>query len=309
MIMGSGDTSGGERGATAGPELPRRSPSTVPGLVPVPEYAAGAEMRARYAAMKAGFGVPWMGVVGMAHAQYRRFYDALWRGLEPIAATAAWHEGCARLRAAAEAGVGALAPATLEPRLRELGYAPGEVVEIRAVLEVFSHGNHPYILLATLSRHLLAGGELGTDPGSSAPVRSTPAPARPALMERHHADAPTRALYDDIQAVLDLPILNTDYRALARWPSYFTLAWADLRPRIRGPVHAALSQRLHDLAVDTVRGLPNPAGLRGEAVRAAAGEDASVEEVAAMAELFQWLLPELAVNVAFFRRQLLAPVG
>ncbi len=44
-------------------------------------------------------------------------------------------------------------------------------------------------------------------------------------------------------------------------------------------------------------------------MRAAAGEDASVEEVAAMAELFQWLLPELAGNVAFFRRQLLAPEG
>ncbi len=62
VIMGSGDMSGGERGATAarpaGPELPRRSPSTVPGLEPVPEYAADAEMRARYAAMKAGFGWP-----------------------------------------------------------------------------------------------------------------------------------------------------------------------------------------------------------------------------------------------------------
>ena len=41
------------------------------------------------------------------------------------------------------------------------------------------------------------------------------------------------------------------------------------------------------------------------------GADARLEEVAAMAELwlFQWLLPELAGNVTFFRRQLLAPEG
>ena len=44
-------------------------------------------------------------------------------------------------------------------------------------------------------------------------------------------------------------------------------------------------------------------------MRAAAGEDAPVEWVAAIAELFQCLLPELAVNVALFRRQLLAPEG
>ena len=39
-------------------------------------------------------------------------------------------------------------------------------------------------------------------------------------------------------------------------------------------------------------------------MRAAAGEDASVEEVAAMAGLFQWLLAELAGDVAFFDNRL-----
>lgn len=43
------------------------------------------------------------------------------------------------------------------------------------------------------------------------------------------------------------------------------------------------------------------AGLTVEMVRAAAEIDASATEVQSMVELFQWLLPELAVNVAFFR--------
>ena len=41
------------------------------------------------------------------------------------------------------------------------------------------------------------------------------------LMEVHHGDAPTATVYADIRATLDLPVVNTDYRALARWPSYF----------------------------------------------------------------------------------------
>ncbi len=41
------------------------------------------------------------------------------------------------------------------------------------------------------------------------------------LMEPHHLDEPTRAVYEDIKNILQLPFVNTDYRAFARWPSYF----------------------------------------------------------------------------------------
>jgi hypothetical protein len=45
--------------------------------------------------------------------------------------------------------------------------------------------------------------------------------------------------------------------------------------------------------------------LRGEALRAAARGDASPEgEVLSVVRLFQWLLPGLVANVAFFRAQL-----
>jgi hypothetical protein len=40
------------------------------------------------------------------------------------------------------------------------------------------------------------------------------------------------------------------------------------------------------------------------ALKAAAEADAPLEEVLAMCRLFQWLLPGLVVNVAFFREQL-----
>lgn len=98
--------------------------------------------------------------------------------------------------------------------------------------------------------------------------------------------------------------INTDYRALARWPSYFSMAWTDLRPFVRTPLHALLSQQLHESAVAVIGELPNPAALSSKELLIAAEVDASVDEVRSMVELFQWLLPELAVNVAFFRAQL-----
>lgn len=66
------------------PDLLRQAPRFVPIIRPVPEYAASEELRIRYDAMKRAFGVPWIGVVAMAHAHHRNFYDAIWKGLEPI---------------------------------------------------------------------------------------------------------------------------------------------------------------------------------------------------------------------------------
>lgn len=88
-------------------------------------------------------------------------------------------------------------------------------------------------------------------------------------------DNPTRALYKDIKATLRLPFVNTDYRAFARWPSYFTLAWADLREKTGTPAHEAICQACHDRVADLAAGgLPNPGNLSSDSLRRAAEADA-----------------------------------
>jgi len=123
-------------------------------------------------------------------------------------------------------------------------------------------------------------------------------------MEPHHASGDLASLYDDVRAALGLPFVNTDYRAFARWPSYFTMAWNDLSPRLSEALCATRVERVHQAAVDLAASLPNATGLTPDALRDAATSDASFEEVLSVVRLFQWLLPGLAVNFAFFRRQL-----
>jgi hypothetical protein len=123
-------------------------------------------------------------------------------------------------------------------------------------------------------------------------------------MEYHHADASTRLVFDDVKTALGLPFLNTDYRALARWPSYFALAWADLRPSLQRGEYETLVTEIHEAAVSTVQSLPNYGNLRGEALRVTARSSASEGEVLSVVRLFQWLLPGLVANIAFFRAQL-----
>lgn len=283
--------------------LPRLKPDPIPAINPVPEYAADARLARVYEETKQGLGVPWMGVVTMALAQYPTFYAALWSAIAPLAGRQRFAEACTALRAEAEAQADALGPADLTAPLLAMGYAPRELDEIRACIEVFSAGNMPYILIASLARFLLEGNawDQTGDPGAPQPPAAHP---RPPLMEAHHAAPATRALYGDMKARLGLPFVNTDYRALARWPSYFDLAWGDLRGKLDAPRYAAALEATHQRAVALASGLPNVTGLTPGALAEAAARDAPLAEVRDVVRLFQWLLPGLLVNVACLRAQL-----
>lgn len=289
--------------------IARRAPEPIPAIHPVAEFRVEGERRQFYEEMKSALQVPWMGVVTMAYAHYPDFFRTLWHGLRPVVASEAFVRHGQELRAMVEYEVGGLEPANLCASMGELGYAPRELGQIRQMIEIFSHGNFPYLMIAALVRLLLEGHELEGPEGLDArPFDGRHAPRVDVplvLMEAHHADAPTRALYVDIQQTLGLPFVNTDYRALARWPSYFSRAWAGLRPVVGGAAHEAVCERVHREAVRRVRReLPNPAGLTARALRAAAQRDAPLVEVLRVAQLFQWLLPGLVTNVAFFRAQL-----
>jgi len=287
--------------------LPRRKPTPLPEIHPLPEYAVEGEVKAWYEAMKTALQVPWMGVVTMAYAHYPTFFAELWRGLEPLATSRAFVAGADGLRRRAEAAVATLNPAHEAGRLGDAGYGAREIDQIAAAIAVFSHGNPLYLVIATLTRHLLEGGALaGQGTAEAFAGRHAPDVQVPfVLMEAHHADPPTRAIYADVKQTLGLPFVNTDYRAFARWPSYFALAWADLRAVAGTPDHEAIARDLHETVAALVAdGLPNPGGLGAEALRAAAAADAPLDEVIAMARLFQWLLPGLITNVAYLRAQL-----
>ncbi|MFC3612740.1 hypothetical protein ACFORG_03115 [Lutimaribacter marinistellae] len=284
--------------------LPRRKPDPVPTIHPVAEYAASGRLAEVYDRTKRALGVPWMGVVAMAFAHYPTFYDRLWSALEPMVAGPAFAAACADLRRTAEEEAGKLGPPPIRDRLIAMGYGEGELEDIVACNEVFSAGNMPYVLMATLARAMLEGIEW-TGQGASTPLpASVPEMPRPPLMEVHHADPETRALYADLRKTLGLPFVNTDYRAFARWPSYFATAWGDLKPVALDACYQPAVTRVHHRAVSLALSLPNVTGMTPQALIDAAAKDADPDQVRDVVRLFQWLLPGLALNVGFLRAQL-----
>ena len=286
-------------------ELSRLKPDPIPTIHSVPEYAADAALTAVYERTKSGCGAPWMGVVAMAFAHYREFYNCLWQAMEPVVVTQAFADACKKLRFVAEKEAASLSPVTICSKLTKLGYDDREIEEIKNCNEVFSSGNMPYVLMATLARLLLEG-HLWEGKG---PMQTHDAPSitvkKPALIELHHADPTIAALYADIRQTLGLPFVNTDYRAFARWPSYFNSAWTDLRSILLREEYEHAVQRVHDTAVSLAGGLPNLSGIIPQQLIGCAEQDGQLNEVLSVVRLFQWLLPGLLVNVAVFRHQLL----
>lgn len=284
--------------------LPRLKPDPIPAIHPVPEYAASGRLVDVYARTKRGLGVPWMGVVTMAFAHYRNFYECLWRAFEPVAQSGAFNDACEALRQTAEHEAAGFAQRPLIDILLARGYTAQDLDEIRACNEIFSDGNMPYVLMATRARMLLEGMEW---PGNQATVsasRPNQVQPKPILIEPHHADDTLSRIYDDVRSTLGLPFVNTDYRAFARWPSYFTRAWATLKPTVQSAAYEPAVFRVHNTAISLAGNLPNPTGLTPRQLSNAAEEDASLDEVLAVVRLFQWLLPGLAVNVAALREQI-----
>lgn len=283
----------------------RVKPDPTPLLRPVWEYQAQGDLRGTYETYKRVLQVPWVGVVTMAYAHYRHFFALWWSSFEPVVQSAAYVGACEDLLERVEKLTSELKPPPIGERLRALGYAPRELAEIRRTIEVFSHGNFIQLPIVAAARLLLEGGGInGSKVLQPYNARHGPPEGQPLiLLEPHHASKDTRRLYQDVMDTLGLPFVNTDYRALARWPSYFEIAWGDLCQAMKLAEYEKIATKMHEAVFKAASNLPNPNGLTPLKLQEAATRDAKISEVLDVTRLFTYLLPGLVTNVAFFRAQ------
>ena len=284
--------------------LDRLKPSRIPKIFPEAEYLVSGKKQIWYEEMKAVYQVPWMGVVTMAFAYYEGFFEVLWRGLQPLTTTVEFDLACDELQAIVEKQVKNLQPENLVDELKAKGFGERELDEIRGLIEIFHRGNLPYFLTATIARRLMEGFDLNENQEFQKRSETKAVSEKLVLTEEHHATSEVRSLYQDIRQTLDLPFVNTDYRALARWPSYFSGAWKGLQPRVNSEEHETICLQLHEAANRLiVSAIPNPRQLRRVNF---SQEVLQKQEILQTTRLFQWLLPGLITNVAFFKRQLMS---
>lgn len=289
--------------------IKRQRPEPEPVVRPVFDSEASPAIRTIYAEMTAALQVPWVAMITRGYARYPRFFSTLWSGMREVCASEAYFRGAEELMNKVDEGAAALPPTPVIQKMRELGYTDDDIQDIRSVVDILSHGNNIYQPLVMAALVLLEGAELSGDARVPAAFRGRHAPEMRApfvFVEAHHAAAETRALYDEIAKTLGLPYINTDYRVLARWPSFLPLAWEALKPNIGTPVWLELVEAYFQRSVSIAHALPNQGQLTPDILRRAAEKDAPLDEVLAVVRLLNNNIPPLLVNMAFLRRQLYA---
>jgi hypothetical protein len=275
---------------------------------PVPEHLADPALTAVYQDLKSTLAVPWVGVITQAVAHYRPFFIEAWKRFQPSARTYYFERHCDAIRLTAwEEMAAAFEIKPQSPHLTALGYSKRELGEIRATLDIFDYGNPKYLVLATaikesLCRGCRLGGRQGPDPRDAmprAPISQT-GPI-PVMVEEHHALSGLKAVYEDIKATLELPFVNSDYKAMARWPSYLALAWDELKPCVRTAEYQRIRQAIHEQALSAVESLPHEYFMDQAAALEAEHSEAEIQELVKVISLFQWLLSGLILNVTHFK--------
>jgi hypothetical protein len=267
-------------------------------IEPVDKHTAPPEIRQVLDDVQSVMGIPWPPANWRCYAMY------------PAAMLRLWD----RMRFAVNTGPflgDAIAIADHAARSMDDWYRPAfepdiphhDVHRVQWELDAFNYGN-PQLLIeqAALSRALRGEVVGSTDPIPEAPRQ--PSPYRHGqlhLVSEEEASIETRALYDDIKRTLNVPIVNSDYQAMAKWPAFLHPAWEDIKPYQERDEFRALSQRLARMADEGADRLHPAVEISTHELHESCGSDEQWDNLRQMVQMFTDLLPGLIINVAMLR--------
>lgn len=276
-------------------------------ICPIPEHRADQSLNEIYSDLKVTFGVPWVGVITQAVAYYRPFFSESWRCFSPSAKTHFFERVSDGMRLSSyELMKQSFIIGNQADHLRKIGYSEFELSQIGVVLDIFDYGNPKYLIFATaIKEGLLTGRSFGgsTKQGHDSLLRPPICKLDPipVMIEEHHARGVLCDVYADIKRTLELPFINSDYKAMARWPSYLEQAWSALKPCIDTPAYQAARLKIHQQALAAVHNLPIAYRMSQADALQAGLTDTEIDELIRVISLFQWLLSGLILNVTHFK--------
>jgi len=279
---------------------------TLPRLQLVPEDTAPPDVAAIYEETKNLLGIPWTAAIFQGYAMYPPLLRLAWAELKPNVVTLEFRADARQLQAEAAAAMQTVyRPGYDRSQVERWG---GDPHAIRTVCETFNYGNPKLLICArAISRSLeerrRPGPSDDTDlrPDKPPPGEEHVRHRRIDLVDPGHPPPVVAPIFLDIQQTLGLPLVNSDYRALARWPEYFHHAWEDLKGSILSLAYQQARDALAEAGDAAADRLEDPVTISPDILRREGVPQAEVDNLVRVARLFADLLPGLMLNVEGFR--------
>jgi hypothetical protein len=118
------------------------------------------------------------------------------------------------------------------------------------------------------------------------------------LVDEENASAQVRHRYEEIRRVLELPYVNAEYAAMARFPDFLNLYWEFLKSELQSPLYQECQYGIRETAWSLSRELPGPLELPIEQLTDAGMKQEDIASVTRILDLFVRNLGGLVMNVA-----------
>src|SRR5919108_1114555 len=196
-----------------------------PVLIREPE--AGEQIRPIFEDIKESLGIPHVNVIFQAYAAHPLFLQLHWKAVKPIVESQEFFKLAERVRAEAYTRMhNYFSIPDLCARMTDLSFSAGARHELTDVVELFNYNNPLLLLLA--SAQMQAFDKVVGRVSQVHPALHPVYKQKPVLVEEESAPSATKKIFEDMKRTLAVPVVNTDYRALARWPDFLHDYWAVL---------------------------------------------------------------------------------
>jgi len=249
--------------------------------------------------LKQALGIPFVPVVYQALAAYPEFLDLHWRVFSPLLTTEEFFLLGDRLRGEAYTRMhNYFQIGDLCAPLTEMSFSEGAKHQLGEVIDLFNYANP--LLLVIVSSQLLAL-EQGSGNGTANPGRRADHPRfldAPVLIDESTAPPSVKKIFEEMKRTLGLPVINTDYRAFARWPDFLREYWKALRPIVQSPSYREQQRALCESSETLSREWKVPDGFSTDKMQEAGFNDKQIEVIVRTTQTFQNVLSGLLLNVA-----------
>ena len=260
--------------------------------VGVSESEATGKTAAIFADIKSTLRVPIVSLMFRILARYPDYLQVAWQELKPNAQTLYFEQQADEIRRYAVEAV------------RSLGQSPELPEAASSVLRIFHYVN-PKLLLAIGALRSATSGQLPRLQALSPDLKRQIQPGIPAeagnvdLVALESASPETTAVFDDIRRTLDLPVVNSQYLALAQWPDYLRAAWQALKPVTESPDYPRIERTLLQYVDQTISALPYRMTITPHALRQSGLSESDLDGIHAALRMFHAALPGMVAGTAF----------
>lgn len=258
------------------------------------EHVEG-DLKGIFGDIKKTFRVPLVNLVFGALATQPDYLRVAWRQLHTNVQTIYFERRADEIRRFAVAS------------MSEIGELRTPVTDqgIAQVLGVFHYVNPKLLLAVSALRSSMLGQvpRVAILPGSEKrQIASGVAPGMPTI-EPVDPDARNERLdriFADIKSSSPAGVVNSDYRALAKWPDFLEGAWAAVKPRMETPEYRRAIRQCRWMADEAVLGFPFRMDATPHTLRHAGLSEQQIDTVRTMLDQFYIALSESVANVAVF---------